>query len=503
MQQTSCAPIDAELAFGPYRLAPSHRTLLKDGRPVPLNGRAFDVLLALVDRAGEVVSNEELISRVWPSTVVEENNLRVHIGTLRKTLCDDQTGFRYIENVVGRGYSFVAAVTRPSDAMAIPHQLALPQPPHGMVGRDRTLRHLTALVREHRCVTIVGPGGIGKTTVALALADALEPVFGRHIYFLDLSPLTDGQMLAVTIANALGLTLAGDDPLPALCALLRDQRTLLILDNCEHLVDQAAALAGRLLADNPPLHLLTTSREPLRARSERLHRLAPLAVPPDTATREAMLSSPAVRLFISRAMAGMNGVELCELNLRHITTICQRLGGLPLAIELAAGRVDFFGITRLAVELEDCLGTLVRGPRTAPLRHQSLRASLDWSFGMLPPQEKTLLQRVAVLQGGFTLEAAADSVACQGITRAAALDGLAALHDKSLLIADAVGNVMQYRLLDTTRAYALEKLAAAEALAYGGDGLIASLPVHDGLSEIRTPRSLHAAAALITGLRAS
>ena len=506
MQQTSCTPIEPELAFGPYRLAPSQRTLLKDGRAVPLNGRAFDLLLALVERAGEVVSKEELIARVWPSTVVEENNLRVHIGTLRKLLCGDPSGLRYIENVVGRGYSFVAPVSRPAhppDA-AMPHRnLALPRPPHGILGRDQTVKQLAALADEHRCVTIVGPGGIGKTTVALAVADALAPVFGKRIYFLDLSPIADGHLLAGAVAHALGLALTDNDPLPALRAFLRGQRTMLILDNCEQVVDQVAALTGRLLAGNPPLHILGTSREPLRARDERLHRLATLAVPPDTFTREAALSCPAVRLFIERAVAGTNDVELSDHNLRHIAEICRRLDGIPLAIELAAGRVDFLGIAGLAVQLEDCLGTLVRGPRTAPLRHQSLRASLDWSFEMLPPLEQTLLQRVSIFQGSFTLEAAADSAACHGITRVTALEGLADLHDKSLLDTDAVGDTVRYRLLETTRAYAREKLSAAEAMAYGGDGILSSLPVHEGLSEVRAPRNLQAVAAPTIGLRAS
>lgn len=193
MQQTSCTPIEPELAFGPYRLAPSCRTLSKNGQPVPLNGRAFDLLLVLVERAGVVVSKEELIARVWPSTVVEENNLRVHIGTLRKALSGDPNGFRYIENVVGRGYSFVAPVTRSVHAAMMPRNPMPHQTPRDILGPDPTLEQLTTLCHQHQCVTIIGAGAIGKSTVALMLAEALTPFFGTRVYFADIAPVADDR----------------------------------------------------------------------------------------------------------------------------------------------------------------------------------------------------------------------------------------------------------------------------------------------------------------------
>ncbi|SEO07050.1 DNA-binding winged helix-turn-helix (wHTH) domain-containing protein [Duganella sp. CF517] len=190
MQQASCTPIKPELSFGPYLLAPSSRTLLKDGRTVPLNGRAFDLLLALLERAGEVVSKEELIARVWPSTVVEENNLRVHIGTLRKALSGDQSGLRYIENIVGRGYSFVAPVTRSAHAAMAPRDLKLPSE---IVRRDPSLKQLTTLCHEHQCITIVGAGGMDNSAVALMVAEALLPILGTRIYFADIAPVADDR----------------------------------------------------------------------------------------------------------------------------------------------------------------------------------------------------------------------------------------------------------------------------------------------------------------------
>ena len=193
MQQTSCTPIEPKLAFGPYRLAPSSRTLSRNGQPVPLNGRAFDLLLALVERAGEVVSKEELIARVWPRTVVEENNLRVHIGTLRKALSGGPNDLRYIENVVGRGYSFVAPVTRSAHAAMMQRNPTLPQPPCDILGHDPTLEQLTTRCHQHRCVTVVGAGGIGESTVALMVAEALTPIFGTRIYFADIAPVADDR----------------------------------------------------------------------------------------------------------------------------------------------------------------------------------------------------------------------------------------------------------------------------------------------------------------------
>jgi predicted ATPase len=240
---------------------------------------------------------------------------------------------------------------------------------------------------------------------------------------------------------------------------------MLIFDSCEHVVDDVASLVEQLLSKSPLVHILATSREPLRVDGERLHRLEPLAVPPVDVSGEATLAYSAVQLFADRASASMPALVFDGETLGHIVDICRRLDGIPLAIELAAGRADFFGIAGLSMQLEDCFATLVRGRRTALPRHQTLRATLDWSFDRLPPVEQILLQRFSIFRGSFRLDAAIDVGTGEGISKAMALEGLANLHAKSLLSTDADRNVMLYRMLDTTRAYAAGKLAASGAAA--------------------------------------
>ncbi len=445
-----------EWAFGPFTLSPLNRTLSNDGNPVQLVGRSFDLLLALVERAGEVVGNDELIARVWPSTIVEENNLRVQISTLRKVL---RGGDRYIENIVGRGYSFVMPVTHldPLAKVSRSDGVAKPLRPR-LVGRHEAVAQLTEFVRQQRCLTVVGPGGMGKTAIAHAVMEAVSPTFGAEVYFLDLAPITDGALIASTLAIALGAPVLDGDALPVLLAKLQERTALIVFDSCEHVVDRVAELVEQLLSGGSDLHVFATSREPLRATGECVYRLAPLAVPAAPVTREIALSYSAVQLFMERAFANVDHAGIPDEDVFHVVDISRRLDGIPLAIELAAGRAEFFGTAGLAAQLEDYFNTLVRGRRTATPRHQTLRATLDWSFDMLPCEEQTLLARCSIFRGSFTLDAAVEIIACGRIDRPAVLAGLANLHAKSLINTVSIKNGMQYRLLDTTRAYATEKL---------------------------------------------
>jgi len=477
------------ILFGAYRLVPSERALFNETGQVRLSGRAFDLLLALVERPGEVVSKEDLIARVWPQTCVEEGNLRVHIGALRKVL-GDLRGGHYVENVVGRGYSFVAPVRRiapPAGRMASPVAVTSMPPaahapaPHAdgepqplpllhtrIVGRDDVRRHLAAQVTERRLITIVGPGGMGKTTLALAVAEEVSARFGHCIRFVDLAPLSDPALVASALAVALGLPALGGNALPGLIAHLQDKAMLLVLDNCEHLIDAAVALTERLLHETTQVTILATSREPLRAESEWVHRLQPLLVPPapgpDGCLRPSLMELahyPAIQLFVERATAGMDSFSLNQGNADAVADICRRLDGIPLAIELAAGRAEFFGVKGLAARLEDCFAVLTRGRRTALPRHQTLRATLDWSYDMLAPTDQAMLRRFAIFRSGFSLECATEVAHDAAFGDGAVLDSIANLAAKSLVSADTSGDVVQYRLLGTTRAYALEKLRAS------------------------------------------
>ncbi|MBY0242174.1 MAG: helix-turn-helix transcriptional regulator, partial [Burkholderiaceae bacterium] len=476
---------DTVFLFGPFRLVPAERALYRSEDAVRLHGRAFDLLLALVERAGEVVAKDELLARVWPQTFVEEGNLRVHVAALRKVLQDD-SGHPYVDNVVGRGYSFVAPVRRHgalvtapppqrSVPASVPAGVPLLQQPR-LFGRRDTLQRLNELLSQSRLVTVAGPGGMGKTSVALAAA-ARCAALGEPVHVLDMAPLADAAQLGGALAVVLGVSALAQDPVPGLLAHLRGVQALLVFDNCEHMIDAVAALAERLLHETSGIRILATSREPLRAEGECVHRLPPLALPESPALMApaaptapaddgvlpfaALAASPAVQLFVERAANGMDGFRLTPGNAACVADICRRLDGIPLAIELAAGRAEFFGVQGLAARLEDCFAVLTRGRRTALPRHQTLRATLDWSHDMLSPLEQAILRRLAVFRAPFSLDCAIDVVHCEQVCRDVVTDSIANLAAKSLLSVDSGGSETLYRLLGTTRVYALDKLCAS------------------------------------------
>lgn len=458
------------LEFGRFRLFTRQRELRLGDIAVPLGSRAFDVLLILVEAQGELVTKEDLLARVWPGAVVEESNIQVQVSALRKALGGDRNliltvplrGYRFtgeVRALDAAGRALPSAEPRPEPALQVPTNL--PAPVSDFIGRETELRELGELLRHNRLVTLVGTGGIGKTRLGLEAARATLERFPDGVWLAELAPLTDPDLAASAINTALGLqTGAGRWTSERLAAALRGRRLLLVLDNCEHVIGAAAREAETLLRAVPGACILATSQEPLGLDGECTYRLSPLEFPvEETAELAAALRHDAVRLFVARARAADPHFTLSERTAATVATICRRLDGIPLAIELAAARAATLGIEGLARRLDLRFHVLTGGRRTALPRHQTLRATLDWSHRLLAEPDRIVLRRLAVFAGSFSLEAAASVVADSALAEWEVIGRIAELVDKSLVVADAAGPARRYRLLETTHAYAMEKLA--------------------------------------------
>jgi predicted ATPase/DNA-binding winged helix-turn-helix (wHTH) protein len=468
----------AGLRFGRFELQPHERRLLVDGAAAPLGARALDVLIALAERAGSLVSKHELMDLVWPDVIVEENNLQAQVSALRKVL-----GVELIATIPGRGYRFTARVERvEGSAAAAPGLPALastreaaPPPARsapetslaasGLLGRDSDLHALDRAFGAHRLVTLVGPGGVGKTVLAQAY---LAGVADRHEhggYLVRLASLSDGASIPGAINEALELKPGGGDPIAALAGALRPRAMLIVLDNAEHLVGDVAALAARLLRDCPLLQILATSQMPLEVLDEQVLRLEPLPVPRHGMAAAQALDYGAVALFAQRAREADRRFALDDAKVETVVAICRALDGLPLALEMCAARWPVLGLRGLRDSLEQRFRVLTGGHRDAPQRQRTLRAALDWSHELLDEDERTVFRRLGVFTGGFQLDAATEVASDQRLDRWAVIDQLASLVARSL-VAVSADDPPRYQLPETMRAYALERLAES-----GEDGV--------------------------------
>ncbi len=451
--------------FDRFTLSIGQRSLFSNGEPVRLGARALELLILLVERAGELVTKDQLMQRAWPDATVDENAMRVHLSALRKSLGETADGASFIQNETGRGYRWVVPVVvtgaggQRAAVDAKPLSQFLPANLGQVIGRDEVIQGLAELFPEKRLVTVAGPGGIGKTTVALAVAHRVAADQGIAGCFVDLAPLSSGSLVVSALASQLGLAVAGLAE-QGIVAALASRAILIVFDNCEHVVDAVAQLAETILQSAPDASILITSREPLRAAGESIFRLQTLAIParqPDMTAAEALEFS-AVQLFCAKAKASSSSFEFQDGDLSAVLDICERLDGIPLALEMAASRMDLLDVHAMAKRLDDRFSVLTKGRRTAMPRQQTLRATLDWSHDLLSEREKAIFRRLSVFRSSFELDAALAACSSAEVEEFAVFDALTALVDKSLVTMDRRDRSSLYRLLDTTRFYAAEKL---------------------------------------------
>jgi predicted ATPase/DNA-binding winged helix-turn-helix (wHTH) protein len=452
---------DESYTFGPFELLPGRQVLLKEGLPVRIGGRPFDLLTMLVRQGGEIVSKRQLMAQVWPHVIVDEGNLKVNVAALRRAIGDDPDQPLYIATVVGRGYRFIAPVSqtatrREPESPAQEGATGGNLPPRlgPIFGRSAAIAKIAEELEAVRLVSIVGPGGIGKTTVALAIARQLAPSFPDGAWLVDLAEVESGLAIEETIALTLGLNEPGD-----LVEALRNLNLLLVLDNCEHVIDAAATCADELLARTRHVKLLTTSREPLSIRAERVRRLSGLAIPPAHSRAAEALEYAAVQLFVDRASASSPLFRLDDANASVVSEICRRLDGLALGIERVALRADSLDVDWM-LEHIDGRHHMLDGNPAGPDRHRTLAAAVAWSYRLLGEDEQRVMRRLSACAGAFTLDFACAVAASGDIPPASVVEIVAGLAAKSLLIVATRDGEVEYRLSNVARAFGLEQLAA-------------------------------------------
>jgi len=480
--------------LGEFELRADERRLLRQGQAVGLGARAFDLLLCLLEHRHRVVGKDEILAQVWAGVVVEENNLTVQVSALRKVL-----GAAAIATVAGRGYRLTVAVSEiaatvpkagdrlvpleldgesasesipepaPSAVVAEasgPHSFAPPGAPPTLLGRGDDLVALDQLLAQHRHVTVLGAGGIGKTSLALAAAHARRHAQRDGAAWVDLSSISEPALLCAVVARALGLPAArGDHQLPALVAGLKSLDVLLVLDNAEHLIGAVARLCRAIVSGAPGVRLVVTSQVVLKIEDERVFRLGSLAIPDAGSSVHDAMAYGAIGLFVDQAQAADPRFRVTDENVDSVIELCRHLDGLALAIKLAAVRLPLLGLSGLKQRLVDRLKLLADTSRSAPTRQQTLRAALDWSYRLLSAEEQRTFRQLGVFAGacGFSLELARAVAGQAGEDEWAVIEHVSALRDHSLLVDDGA-DPPRYRLLESARDYALDQLAETQEL---------------------------------------
>ncbi|SMG60433.1 Predicted ATPase [Paraburkholderia susongensis] len=448
------------IQIGSLLVSFDQRSVQQNGISLRIGARAFDILEVLYRANGAILSKDDIMDAVWPGLIVEENRLQVHIAALRKLFGVDRD---LIKTVPGRGYLLVgrgtqAAEARPQAAPA-PQSASLPPLVSPLIGRDAEIEQVIDQLDQGPVTTVVGAGGIGKTALALHVANGMRCRHGRSVCFVELARVSSNEAVLTILADALKLPVEDAQRCPdALYDALAALECLLVLDNAEHVIDVVAQLVEALVARNSLVRVLVTSREALHIRAESVLRLEPLRVPENGLAADAMLGYSAIELFLCRARSLATDCVADEKSIALAADICRRLDGLPLAIELAAARVATLGVEGVASRLDHQLDLLTGGLRSALPRHQTLRATFEWSYALLDAPSRILFRRLGCFTGTFTFDAVCAVATEPGMSIAVVVSSLGELTTKSLLNVEFHGPIATYRLTKSTRAYAMEKL---------------------------------------------